>query len=79
MSDHTTSLTVLTREQAYRAMFEFLEAYWERGKSEEIAMLLGAMALQPDGHTADPAQWSDWLAACEKILRESVGKKPRSE
>ena len=45
----------MTREQAYLAMFEFLRAYYERGPSEEVAMILGSMQLSPDGSPMDLA------------------------
>ena len=57
-------------EQAYAALFWFLHAYWERGKSEEIAILLGDPALRPDGKPMDPAMTEDWLAAVEPAKRE---------
>jgi hypothetical protein len=66
MSNHRDTATALTIEQGFGAMFEFLERYWKRGKSDEIAMLLGSMAIQSDGRPADPALWADWLTSCEK-------------
>jgi hypothetical protein len=62
----------LTSLEAYKAMFSFLDAYWKRsGKnSEELAALLGSMALLPDGNSADPAQMEDWKKAVEQALSE---------
>jgi len=56
----------------YRAMNEFLDAYWERGgrTSDELAMILGAMALSSDGMSMDPAMLSDWRAAVSKVAGE---------
>ncbi|MBE7522478.1 MAG: hypothetical protein HS109_08830 [Burkholderiales bacterium] len=51
-------------------MFEFLQLYWEYDRSDDIAILLGALALQPDGRPADPALWADWIIACEKVLEK---------
>jgi hypothetical protein len=53
-------------------MTRFLEVYWERGgsNSEELAMLLGAMRTLRDGRPADPAMWSDWLAALSFVERD---------
>ena len=58
---------MITTEQAFVAMQNFLEAYWERGgRSEsEIAILLGSLQGAP-GATADPAQWGDWLDAVRR-------------
>jgi len=58
----------LTSEQAYQAMFSFLEAYYERGKSDEIGGMLGSMSLLEDGGTADPAIEIDWNEAVSKVL-----------
>ncbi|MBQ0799634.1 MAG: hypothetical protein KBT63_10145 [Porticoccaceae bacterium] len=58
----------LTSEQAYLAMFTFLEAYYERGKSDEIGGMLGSMSLLEDGGTADPAIAADWNEAVLKVL-----------
>lgn len=61
-------MKTLTDEQAYAAMFYFLERYWEREKSDEIAMLLGGMSILQDGGTADPAYLQDWNEAVEFAL-----------
>ena len=63
--DAATSISIA---DAYRAMHKFLENYWVRGlkSSDDIAILLGSMSFSvEDGpeHTADPAQWNDWLNA----------------
>jgi hypothetical protein len=42
-------MTYMTPEQAYLAMFSFLEEHWRRGGSDELAMLLSSMSLLPDG------------------------------
>lgn len=68
MNAKDTPLDTLT---AYRAMLRFLEMYWERGKSKEIAMLLGSMALASDGKTMDPAMWKDWLEATRHVSGSS--------
>ncbi len=69
MNADELSLDTLT---AYRAMIRFLEMYWERGKSKEIAMLLGSMALAGDGKTMDPAMWKDWLEATRYVSGSSA-------
>jgi hypothetical protein len=64
----------LTPQQAYRAMFLFLEAYAKRFKGtppEEIQIILGAMQLLDDGVPADPALWEDWSKCVSQILREA--------
>ena len=61
----------LSFDEAYRAAFYFLEAYYQRGKSDEIAGLLGAMSLLQDGGSADPAQIMDFRRAVEKAKQTS--------
>ncbi len=63
----------LTLQEAYAAMFRFLEAYYDRtGKPDEIGALLGGMALNEDGQPMDPAIWSDWLAAIADVRPETT-------
>ena len=59
----------LDERDAFDAMFVFLEAYWERGgrTSDDLAVLLGSLNLAGDGMPMDPAQWSDWRAAVDKV------------
>ncbi|AHG19797.1 hypothetical protein Z042_09310 [Chania multitudinisentens RB-25] len=62
---------MLTVEQAYKAMFYFLEHQYELTKSDEIGGLLGFMdwTLWSDSSTpADPAMWEDWLVAVKRAL-----------
>jgi hypothetical protein len=61
---------------AYKAMFRFLENYWERGNrnDDQIAVLLGSMSLETfsEGTPADPAMWDDWLTAIEEVMAVQV-------
>lgn len=61
----------LTEHEAYEAMYAFLEQIYETTESNDIASLLGGMSFLPEGSTADPAVWSDWL---ECALRAKAGK-----
>ncbi|MEN5117157.1 hypothetical protein ABE488_07470 [Luteimonas sp. TWI662] len=62
----------MLEEEAYAAMFIFLESYWERnGQSEDIGILLGSMHLLEDGMPADGAVWQDWLDAVAKSKKLS--------
>jgi hypothetical protein len=56
---------LLSPEQAFRAMFVFLEAYYHRTSgSAELGDVLGDIQLiASDNRPADPAAWDDWLAA----------------
>lgn len=60
----------LTIEQAYRAMFYFLDQEYERTKADEIGGLLSSLSWEiTQGHgPADPAAWQDWTDAVKKAL-----------
>lgn len=60
----------LTLKQAYLTMYLFLEGLYERTNSDDLAGLLGGFRLLNDGEPADPAAWSDWIAAANKALLE---------
>lgn len=60
--------TTMTPEQAYQAMFLFLERYYEATGADDIGVLLGSMSLLEDGQPADPAMWADWCKAVEAQL-----------
>jgi hypothetical protein len=49
---------------AYHAMREFLEAYWERGErsSDDLADLLSSLQI-------DRALWRDFLDAIDQVKR----------
>ena len=53
----------LTDQQAYLAMFAFLEAQYQLSSSGEIGALLGSLSLLPDGSPADPAVENQWKTA----------------
>lgn len=63
---------MLTEEQAYLAMYAFLEAEYQLTSSDEIAGLLGGMSLLPDGSPADPAVKDQWDEAVSRVLRSDV-------
>lgn len=64
----------LSLREAFDAMRHFLEGYWERGlrSSNDIRLLLSAMdcSMANDGRPIDIAQWSDWVAATDKVEAE---------
>jgi hypothetical protein len=63
----------LTEAEDFQAMASFLEDYWERGKSEEIAILLGSLVMQPDGKPVDAALARDWSAAVRRVVSRRDG------
>lgn len=75
----------LTCEEAYIAMYRYLENLYELTDSDDLAGFLGDMSILPDGGTADPAAWEDWLDAIKKARGASLDEialqmqKPESE
>ncbi|MBN8809656.1 MAG: hypothetical protein J0I47_15670 [Sphingomonas sp.] len=64
----------MTEDQAFTAMFLFLEEEWKRTQSEALAIILGDMSLLEDGRPADAAVLQDWKIAVARALGgESVG------
>ena len=68
----------ITIEQAYRAMFYFLEHEYELTRSDEIAGMLGSLSWKifSEGGPADPAAWSDWLDAVKKAIERNENAAP---
>lgn len=62
----------LSVQEAYAAMFAFLENRYRLTKSDELGALLGRMSLLPNGSTADPAIWEDWLNTIEQAGSNNV-------
>jgi hypothetical protein len=61
-------MSVVTEKQGFAAMFQFLDDYYMRTKSDEIGALLGAMSMLEDGSTADAAIAYDWRKAVGHVL-----------
>ncbi len=62
----------LSTQQAFLAMYSFLDAHYQRSKADDLGALLGSMSLLRDGSPADPAVASDWQAAVDAALSGSV-------
>ena len=65
-----TSKPKLTLEQAYRAMYYFLENEYKLTKSEELGGMLGSLSwhIWQDRSPGDPAAWQEWLDAVQKAM-----------
>jgi len=63
---------MLTDQQAYAAMFAFLEHWYGMTKSNDVAALLGSLSLLPNGSPADPALASDWSDAVQRAVEGRV-------
>ena len=56
----------MTEEQAYKAMFFYLDAYFERNPNAALGSVLGDLQLLEDGKPADPAVTQDWMQAVQQ-------------
>jgi hypothetical protein len=66
---------MISEEQAYKAMFRFLERYYEETQAADIGALLGSMNVQifQDSRPADPAMWGEWQVAVKDVLSDPHG------
>lgn len=60
----------LTEEEAYQAMFKFLENYYFLTKADDVGGLLGSMNIIEDGKPLDIAMWHDWLKCVEEVKKQ---------
>lgn len=67
----------LSQNEAYLAMFSFLEDYYARTKSDEIGSMLSGMCLMSDGKTMDPAYWEEWQEAVQRAIAGNVDAEMR--
>lgn len=68
MEKYIETQKILTMQEAYNAMFIFLEDYYFRTNADELGGLLGSMTILADGQIADSAIWEDWGKAIDKSL-----------
>jgi len=75
----SSSIQPLTSQQAYLAMFAFLEAHYQSTGSSDIGALLGSLALLPDGNPADSAHRQEWEVAVRAAASGQVqaGQQPK--
>jgi hypothetical protein len=62
----------LTDHQAFLAMYSYLEQFYERTQSDDVATILGGLSLLPDGTFADPASSQEWADACAAARQGKV-------
>ncbi|MDQ1813813.1 hypothetical protein RBA41_10900 [Massilia sp. CCM 9210] len=65
-------MTFLTSQQAYLAMFAFLEEEFKLTGSDEIGSLLGGMSLLANGDPVDLAVIEQWNLAVQVALTGEV-------
>lgn len=59
--------TVISAEEGFAAMYEFLKSYWSETKTANVADVLGDVQPAYGGKSSDPSAWVDWLQAVEKV------------
>lgn len=67
----------LNEQQAYIAMYHFLDNYYWRTHSDDVASFLSGMSTLCDGGTADPAIWSDWIKSVKHLFEPSENIKQK--
>ena len=60
----------MTEDQAYSAMFSFLDDYYSRNKSADLGQLLGELQLADDGKPFDPVVANERKLAVRQTLKE---------
>ena len=62
----------MTRDEAYLAMFAFIEKRYRLTSSDDLASFLSDMSLMFSGGTADPALQDDWKESVQLALDGEV-------
>lgn len=58
----------VTPMEALKAMILFWNDVYERTESAEIGAVLGDLSILPDGATADPAAYNDFMVCLRKVI-----------
>lgn len=63
----------ITLQQAYRAMYYFLDNEYQLTGSDELGGLLGSLSWEiwKEGTPGDPGAWQDWTVAVQKAVAET--------
>lgn len=59
----------VTIDEAYKAMYLYLENLYKLTGSDDLGGFLGSMSMLQDGKPVDEAVWEDWLEAIEKAKK----------
>ena len=70
-------MSELPDKKAYLAMYAFLESYFERTGSEDVAVLLADIGLLAHGGPADSAVLHEWKEALARVTAGQVDAKRR--
>jgi len=66
-----TDLKVLTIDEAYDAMVDYLDKYYDRTNSADIGDCVSDLLLWADGKSFDAAVQEDWKESVDKILKQN--------
>ncbi len=69
-------MVILTLDQAYKAMYLFLDDRYSQTHSDDLGDILSGMSLLEDGSPADAAYEEDWAEAVQKALQDKVKTSP---
>lgn len=64
---------ILSKEEAYLAMYFFIENLYALTNDDSLAGFLGSMQVLKDGKPMDPAYWEDWEHSILKVLSKPQG------
>jgi hypothetical protein len=64
---HQDSDSILTAEDGFAAMYEFLKSYWIEFKTANLVDVLGDLQPAEYGKSSDPAMWDEWMKAVRKV------------
>ncbi len=62
----------LTAEEAFKAMFFFLDKFFEKNETESLAIILGELDIADDGTTRDTAAGIEWLECLKETVKEPL-------
>lgn len=65
----------MSTQQAYAAMYAFLDSWYQMTKSDDLGVLLGSMSHLADGRPADAAIHADWEKAVRAAMNGEVDLK----
>lgn len=54
---------MLTVQEAYAAIFRYLEQHYGRTQAADVGALLGDLQLTGEGEPFDPTVWQEWIEA----------------
>ncbi len=62
----------LNAEESFKAMYFFLDNYYQQKYFDYLGGVLGELSISQDGRTMDPAAGLDWLECLEEAVKEPL-------